>query len=99
MTKIRLVLLALILFWIFGCAPMTEQERELSAWKAGIDAENWSLCQMAYRQHGKPTIHIDHTHQRTRKDGTTPATRRWIVRQDLSDNNCSYILGDYWINY
>jgi hypothetical protein len=96
------VLLALILWWIFGCTTLTEAEREERLWKIGIDAENWQMCEQVYKELGKPTYHLDHTHPTTKRAAQrvpTTANGWWDLKSDLSVNRCREILGDYYIKY
>jgi len=86
---------ALLLLFIVGCAPLTELEVEERAWRAGINLQNWELCELAYRQSGKPTWHVGHSH----KHPGSMAQRAWNVRDDLRVNFCKSILGKYWAEY
>lgn len=89
----RLFLLLLFFFAFLvglgGCATYTPEERE---WRQGIDAENWTLCQLAYRQAGKPTW-SKHDHRRHLPH------RSHEIAEDLMVNNCRMVLGEQWIDY
>lgn len=79
-----------LLLLLAGCAStMTAEDVE---WRRQIDRENWQLCDSIYKQFDKPTFHR-HLHRRN-------VEPRWYeIRDDLSDNACRAILGDYWIDY
>ena len=80
--------LILLLFIMTGCAvTKAPYEREL---QIAINAENWVMCKMAYKQAHKVMIsrhdhrrgpHLDHE-----------------IRDDLRDNSCRLAVGRrYWI--
>lgn len=80
-------LLIVALLALSGCAtPLTEYEREDRIAK---DTEVWRVCQQVYAHLGKPTYHIDHSHDRM-----IPKNRgREIenMRSDIRTNNCRMI--------
>ena len=78
-----------MLIAVAGCATVNEDERE---WRQGIDAENWSLCELVYRQNGKATVHNNHDYSHKH---ISPID----LKMDLGFNNCKRILGDYWASY
>ena len=69
-----------------------ERQFEREARRA-IDLENWEMCESAYSVSRYYTIHLNHRHCRTCRD------RAWMIRRDLSVNNCRQVLRDYWIRY
>ena len=94
--KIVIVLLALLMA---GCATtLTEEEQQEKAfereWKRGIDAENWRMCELMYKQAGKQTLHVDHQHNRR------GPPRHWEIKSDLMYNQCRmYLKKEYWAEY
>ena len=86
--------LLIAIAWIALCAgcasTLTPEERE---YQQAIDLENWVMCEKVYEQYGKWTIHRDHSHTRARP------YPRGFVKQDLADNNCRKVLGEYWAEY
>lgn len=86
------LLLAIVVLATFGggCAPMSEIEKESAQWSAAMSRENWKLCEQAYKQAARPTIHRDHLHNPRLK------VPLWAIRRDLADNDCRMILGPYW---
>jgi hypothetical protein len=81
---------------IAGCAAQDRTPEEI-AWRNQIDAENWELCSQVLQKHGRFTIHRDHTHDKRGRVQGVPTT--WAIRLDLSDNMCSRVLGEYWVEY
>lgn len=83
-----------ILLFAGGCASNTlsEEELEIRQYNEQASVENWNLCEQIYAYAGQVTWHKGHTHankgRRVRLDD---------VRQDLLDNRCRQVLGDYWI--
>ena len=93
MWMLRYCCLSLIL--LAGCAssPLSEDEQFKRDWKHAMERENWAACERAYEQVGKATLHWDHTHRKHRK------IYQWMIKRDLADNNCHYILGkERWAN-
>jgi hypothetical protein len=75
---------------------LTEDELFARDWKRGIDAQNWELCDYAYRKAGRPTVHRDHRHTR---HGIRHMNPDAAIRSDLLQNDCRIVLRDYWIDY
>lgn len=95
--KIAIMLLAILLAG--GCAStLTEEQQQEKEWdrewKQGIDAENWRMCELMYKQAGKGTLHVDHQHDRR------GPPRHWEIRSDLMYNQCQMHMKDeYWSEY
>ena len=86
-------ILTLICLFLAGCASnLTADERD---WREGIDRENWRLCDRAYRQARKATIHLNHSH----KYEDRRPVKHHFIRDDLMRNQCRSILRDYWADY
>jgi len=68
-----------------ACAETDPLDRE---YQETLDAENWRMCQIAYHQARRPTMHDGHTHR-----GPTTAA---MIRTDLNLNRCRQVLGPYW---
>ena len=77
--KLTFTLLAFI--GLLGCAS---REPEDAAWRKGIDAENWRLCQQVYAQSRVPLT----------VDGDWNDTKKNLVL-----NRCRSVLGKYWATY
>lgn len=89
--KLLTVILGAFIFE--GCSTLTIEQIEARDWKQSIDRENWELCDKAYRQHSKATIHLDHQH------GKRDRIKHWMIKSDLLQNNCKMVLGEYWAEY
>jgi hypothetical protein len=57
-----------------------------------IDADNWAMCEAAYKASNQPTI-TDHEH------GDHRPHRSFEVKRDLTANRCKSNLKDYWIDH
>lgn len=84
------ILSIIIVICLSGCTTLSDEER---AWRHGIDAENWEMCLLVYKQNDVPTIHYEHTHKYKNR------VRPWDISSDLRNNRCRSILKDYWIHY
>jgi hypothetical protein len=87
------LMLSLLLF-AGGCASNTlpEEELERRQYNRQASVENWNLCEQIYLSAGQLTWHIGHTHSNKGR-----RVDIFAVRQDLLDNRCRQLLGDYWI--
>lgn len=70
---------------------------EVRAWRRGIDAENWDMCVLAYKNSGIPTIHYNHSHNG--RSLMSEPSKREAIRSDLIHNHCRTNLKDWWIEY
>lgn len=86
-----LVLIALLSVASCATLPLTEEEEFVRDYNRSINRENWALCEKVYREWGEPTHHKDHTHP---SDGK--GVKEWMINNDLFDNQCRQILGEYW---
>jgi hypothetical protein len=89
-------LTAFCILILCGCAskPLTEEQIEEREWNRAMDRENWALCEQLYKQAGKPTYHIDHSHS---KGVGKSRNRHWWIESDLLTNQCRRVLRDEWL--
>jgi len=77
-----------------ACTTLTNEQlvkrAEEKEWRRHTDLINWELCEKLHRG---PTIHLGHEHKRWQM------TRWYVVKADLTNNNCRSILGAYWAEY
>jgi len=108
----RAIVILIFTLVFSGCATIYEEcdhlvdypeafeicQDEVRMWRDGIDAENWEMCELAYRNSGVPTMHYDHTHDKFRGI-MTESSRKAAIRSDLLANRCRSSLKDWWIDY
>lgn len=97
MPKLLIVLFALSLGTSCTTQPLTEAELEARDYRRAIDKENWRVCELAYKQAGRYTVHTEHIHDSNGNPRGLPEI--WAVKRDLADNNCRMMLGEYWADY
>lgn len=84
-----------LLLLMSGCASsQTVEEKEKFEDTRRIAEANWYACEAIYKQAGRPTYHLDHTHK---WDERRPS--RAAVWNDLFVNDCKQLLGEEWLEY
>ena len=91
----KLPLLLSILLLLVGCSTApTEEEQEERLYRLEREANNWYFCQRVYKGLGRPTVHVDHQHDRKGRVKGTENQRQVAVRDDLWRNHCKRLLGE-----
>jgi hypothetical protein len=86
---IRLLILWLIVASCTGCATLTTEQEDARLDHIAQDVDVWVLCSKVYKQMGRPTVHVDHSHDRMRQ--TTPNRAVENMRSDIMHNGCRMI--------
>ena len=72
---------------------LEECQYEVREYRRGIDTLNWNLCLQVYNNSpGAFVWHINH-------NGSHRHYNPMDIRQDLVQNSCRSVLGDYWADY